>query len=230
MPDAGDAVPVDPRVVRSRGRIVDAARACFAEHGYDDTTMEAIADRAGIAKRTIYNVFADKDAVFRAAVDASFPIAARFTEELGSRMRALDDPARELPEIAVRLARDIFLGPVVPLRRLVAREAARFPDLAREYRERAPYAVVRALAEGLAALGERGVLRVDDPDAAAAHFAYLVLGAELDRRMLGDAPASAAAVERAARAGAAAFLRAYPPAPDAVRDRGGRPGAPAGVP
>jgi TetR/AcrR family transcriptional regulator, mexJK operon transcriptional repressor len=204
----------DPRVSRSRARILEAARECFAEHGYDATTVETIAARAGIAKRTVFNVFGDKDAVFRAAVEASFPIAERFAADLratfDAALREAEDPADALPRVAVRLARDVFLGPVVRLRRLVAREADRFPDLAEQYRLRAPYAVIRTLAEGFAALAARGALAAPDPRLAAEHFAFLVLGPELGRRMLGDAPADAAAIEAAARAGAA-VLRAYLP-------------------
>ncbi|NLG61138.1 MAG: TetR family transcriptional regulator, partial [Candidatus Cloacimonetes bacterium] len=41
----------DPRVVRTRAAVREAATRLFLEHGYDGTTMEAIAAAAGLAKR-----------------------------------------------------------------------------------------------------------------------------------------------------------------------------------
>jgi acetolactate decarboxylase len=199
----------DPRITRSRALILSAARRCFAARGYDDTSVDDVATEAGIAKRTIYNIFGDKESLFRAAVTVSMGIAENFTRDVALRVTALTDPEKDLPALARRLADDVLAGPVVPLRRLVARESSRFPDLAAEYRDRAPEAVVRALSSGFADLARRGLLRIDDPDAAAEQFAYLVLGPDLDRRMFGDLPSTAAERHRRADASARAFLRLY---------------------
>ncbi|MET0812206.1 MAG: TetR/AcrR family transcriptional regulator [Microbacterium sp.] len=199
----------DRRVTRSKALILDAARACFAEHGLDDTSVEDVAERAGIAKRTIYNIYGDKETLFRAAVAVSIDIAERFNADLLEQVKALRNPATDLPALAARLARDALLGPVVPMRLLVARESHRFPDLAAEYRDRAPEAVIRTISAGLAHLAEVGALEIPDAGIAAEQFAFLVLGAELDRRMFGDARTSAADVESRAIAGAETFLRAY---------------------
>jgi TetR/AcrR family transcriptional regulator, mexJK operon transcriptional repressor len=208
---AGVDVHEDPRIVRSRALILDAARACFAEHGYEQATVDDVAARAGIAKRTIYNIYGDKESLFRAAIAVSIDTAEAFTRHFQDRIAALADLDRDLPDLARRLARDVITGPVIPLRRLVARESARFPDLAARYFDRAPGAVIRALAVGFADLGARGILAVPDAAQAAHHFAYLVLGPELDRRMFEDTPRALARLERDAAAAAEAFLRAYRP-------------------
>jgi AcrR family transcriptional regulator len=44
----------------ARERLERAALALFAEHGYDDTTVAEIADRAGLTKSTFFRHFADK--------------------------------------------------------------------------------------------------------------------------------------------------------------------------
>ena len=51
-----------------REKILDAATALFFEHGYGATTIEAMAKRARISKRTLYHRFDDKSALFRAVV------------------------------------------------------------------------------------------------------------------------------------------------------------------
>jgi AcrR family transcriptional regulator len=48
--------------------LLDAARAVFAERGFQQATMEAIAKRAGSTKPTLYAHFGDKDALYRAAI------------------------------------------------------------------------------------------------------------------------------------------------------------------
>lgn len=200
----------DPRVARSRARILAAAGDCFLAEGYAGTTVEGIAQHAGMGRRTVFNVFADKQSLFRASILSSIGIAESFITVLSDGMTDVDAVA-ELPDLAVRLARAVLIGPVIGLRRLLAAESESFPDLVEEYWRRAPGAVMVALAALLARLDAESALRVPDPVVAARHFAYLVLGESLDRRMLGldvEAP-TLHDVERDALLGAEAFLRAY---------------------
>jgi len=44
----------------SRGRLEQAALALFGELGFEDTTVAAIAERAGVTERTFFRHFADK--------------------------------------------------------------------------------------------------------------------------------------------------------------------------
>src|ERR1700693_4399348 len=44
----------------SRGRLEQAALALFGELGYEETTVAAIAERAGVTERTFFRHFADK--------------------------------------------------------------------------------------------------------------------------------------------------------------------------
>ena len=54
---------------RRRREILAAAINGFAEAGYSSTEMDAIAERLGMSKRTIYRYFPSKEALFLAAVD-----------------------------------------------------------------------------------------------------------------------------------------------------------------
>jgi AcrR family transcriptional regulator len=53
----------------TRGRIVRAAAELFAAHGYSQTSIEQIAERAGVARPTVYTAFAGKPALLKHAVD-----------------------------------------------------------------------------------------------------------------------------------------------------------------
>jgi AcrR family transcriptional regulator len=45
---------------------LDAAQALFLRHGYAGVNLERIAERAGVARQTLYNRFGSKEALFRA--------------------------------------------------------------------------------------------------------------------------------------------------------------------
>jgi AcrR family transcriptional regulator len=59
------------RKAENRGAILEAARAVFAELGYDAAAVRDIVRRTELAAGTFYNYFPDKEAVFRAIVDDS---------------------------------------------------------------------------------------------------------------------------------------------------------------
>jgi TetR/AcrR family transcriptional repressor of mexJK operon len=201
----------DPRITRSRALIMAAASRVFLERGYPGTSVDDIAAEAGVSKRTVYNVFDDKEQLFRAIIGDAIATAERFSSELVATTSESADAATVLTALARELAASVFSGRVVPLRRLLIGEAGRFPEFAIEYYDRAPGRVMTSLAEALRVFDERGQLRVDDPESAAEHFAFLAIGASLDRALFDartDAAGAAAAVERAER-GVAVFLRAY---------------------
>lgn len=203
----------DPRALRSRAAIVQAATTLFLERGYVDTSVDDIAARAAVSKRTVYNNFADKERLFTEIVLGVTATAEQFADELIAPLRQADDLPAALRELARRHLAAVTRLPVVRLRRLISAESARFPDLAREYHRRAPGRVLTALAAAFADLAAQGRLRIHDAETAAQHFAFLVVGATLDRVMFeGEAAIpSGPELDRLADSGVEAFLAAYPP-------------------
>jgi AcrR family transcriptional regulator len=57
------------RVARTETELIDAARSLFLQQGYVATTLAQIAERAGLAVRTVYVRFGTKAALFRRVVD-----------------------------------------------------------------------------------------------------------------------------------------------------------------
>jgi TetR/AcrR family transcriptional repressor of mexJK operon len=209
----------DPRVVRSRAAVVDAARALFLRKGYAGTTMEEIAALAGLTKRTVYNNYADKDALFAQIVGDVIVYAEEFAGGLREEFTAGITAANLRPslhDLGRRLALGIVRPEVVALRRLLIGEARAFPALVREYFDRAPGQVIEALAYGFEHLGQAGLLRVSDARRAAAQFAYLVAGEPLDRAILVGTIPPKVHIIACAREGVETFLARYRAA------RGGR--------
>lgn len=56
---------------RTRRRVVDAARVLFVRDGYAPTTIQALADEAGVAVQTVYAAFGSKLEVLKRLFDAS---------------------------------------------------------------------------------------------------------------------------------------------------------------
>ncbi|MBN7769451.1 TetR/AcrR family transcriptional regulator [Marinobacter daepoensis] len=52
--------------IRNQRAILGAARDCFREHGYDNTTIRDIVRRTGLAAGTFYNYFSSKQDIFAA--------------------------------------------------------------------------------------------------------------------------------------------------------------------
>jgi TetR/AcrR family transcriptional repressor of mexJK operon len=213
-PNAGGAAPraSDPRVVRSRAAVIDAAQTLFLREGYAGTTMEQIAALAGLTKRTVYNNYGDKDALFTRIVADVLAYAESFArglhEEFTVGITAVNLRER-LDDLGRRLALGIVRQEVIALRRLLIGEARAFPNLGAEYFDRAPGQVLEALTSGFAHLARRGLLRVADPRRAAAQFAYLVAGEPLDHAMLVETVPPEDDVVDCAREGVQTFLARY---------------------
>ncbi len=202
----------DLRVVRSRAAAADAARTLFLRQGYAGTTMEEIAALAGLTKRTLYNNYADKNALFTQIVVDAIVYAEAFARGLHAEFTVgvtATNLRDTLDTLGRRLALAIVRSEVVALRRLLIGEARAFPAFAADYFTRAPGQVIDALASGFEHLGRAGLLRVTDAPRAAAQFAYLVAGEPLDRAILVGTIPPEAHVIACAREGVETFLARY---------------------
>ncbi len=80
---AGPSVVAEPVSGDVRQRIAHAGRELFTSQGYEQTTVEAIAERAGVARRTFFRHFRSKD-------DVIFPDHARIAEVTSAYLESLD--------------------------------------------------------------------------------------------------------------------------------------------
>jgi TetR/AcrR family transcriptional repressor of mexJK operon len=202
----------DPRVVRSRAAVVDAARTLFLREGFSGATIEDIAALAGVTKRTVYNNYADKEALFVQIVEDIIGYAGAFAREFDEALGAPITAANlrtNLDEIGRRLAFAILQPSVIAVRRLLIAEARNLPVLAKDYYDRVPAQVLNVLASGFERLSKTGLLRVTDSRCAAAQFAYLIVGEPLDRAVLAGRIPPRNYVVTSAREGVETFLARY---------------------
>jgi TetR/AcrR family transcriptional regulator, mexJK operon transcriptional repressor len=205
-----DADP-DSRSSRKRDAILEAATAAFLRNGYVGTSMDEVAALAGASKQTVYKHFADKERLFAEIVTTTVADA---SDTVNDALRTLDDTGdidADLRDLARRQLKLVMQPRILQLRRLVIGEAARFPALGRLFYEQGPGRTISGLASAFEQLGARGVLEIDDPALAAAHFNWLIMSAPLNQAMLlgDDAIPGRAQLDRIADAGVRTFLAAY---------------------
>jgi TetR/AcrR family transcriptional repressor of mexJK operon len=210
-PEQPDAQPAD-RSARKRQTVLEAANRLFLERGYLATSIDQIAALAAVSKPTVYRFFADKEALLEAIVLGTLDQAGEpFRAELPS-LASAEDLRSDLERVARSYITMVTQPSVLQLRRLVIGASHQLPHLARTYYERAPERTLRALADVFQQLGERRILRLDDPLLAASHFAFLVVGRVLDKSLFcGDTPFTRRELNAQAAAGVKAFLNAYGP-------------------
>ena len=133
-------------------RILDAAQDLFLSQGFEATSLNQIAAKAGATKRTLYVKVGDKADLFAA-------IVRRMLNERRQRLRhARADGS--LSERLTRFGEDLLaigLDPdVLRLYRLIVAEAPRFPALANLMEEQVTHGARRHLADLLRDEMDRG--------------------------------------------------------------------------
>ncbi len=197
-----------PRVLaeRIREQILEVATPLFLSEGYGATSIEAVAKRARMSKRTVYSRFRDKAELFGAVVH-------RLVEQLRPPNTAPEQffEGGSLDAILQRLAPLILRAALSPsalaLHRVIVSEAARFPELAAAVNQEGTR---REAIRRIAALLERetraGALAVGNAEFAAEQFLHMLVAGP-QRRALGlGAPMTTAELDAWAHDAVGLFL------------------------
>jgi TetR/AcrR family transcriptional regulator, mexJK operon transcriptional repressor len=193
-----------------REAILDAAMAEFAAHGFGATTIDAIAKRAGAAKRTLYAEFGGKDRLFRDAIsrvprDALAP----FDPPPGGDLPPLRDM---LTQAAFNAITSVYTPEKASIFRMVVAEAQAFPDVAADFYAAGPGAAAGRITGVLRKAIARGEIVDCDPQAEAKRLISLVAGEPHLRYVLGlDPTPTKAQARKRANAIVDFFLRALAP-------------------
>jgi AcrR family transcriptional regulator len=96
-----------------RQRILDAAKRRFGRLGLRATTMQDIAQEAGVAVGTIYQFFPDKDALMLAWVDEHRQLIRAQWEDVVGRRGAAGDKLREFIRVRFHTVRAVREEPAI---------------------------------------------------------------------------------------------------------------------
>src|SRR5688500_8373720 len=191
---------------RKRAAILDAAVAEFREAGYEATSMDRIAASAGVSKRTVYNHFPSKEALFTRILERMWERGADGLDIPYRSDRPLRDQLQELVAQKMRLLHDPSF---TDLARVAIAAGVHHPDLARDLiarlgnREEGLTAWVRAAVTD-------GRLETQDPVFASMQLQGLVKGfAFWPQIAMGQPPLTAAQQEQVVAGAVEMFLAYY---------------------
>lgn len=161
------------RHAEKRPAILAGATEVFRTEGFDGASMDRVAEVAGVSKRTVYNHFGSKDALFKAVVQG-------LIDQMYELKKIPWDPEKGLEEQLVAFARAKTAAVDDPhllaLIRVALGVAIKRPEFAKETMDNARRGE-EYLVEWLQQADAAGKLRVPNPLVAAQLFWAMVSGA-----------------------------------------------------
>lgn len=163
--------------------LLETALDHFLDKGFEQATIDGIARDVGMTKRTIYARYADKTALFLAAVGLAID---RFTVPQ-AQIDATDTGDLEQTLVAIGWLRveQVMTDNGLKLQRIINAESYRFPMIFSQSYEQSSLPTVRFLAALLERETAAGHLTIDAPVAAAGVFMSMVVGGPVRTITLG---------------------------------------------
>jgi TetR/AcrR family transcriptional repressor of mexJK operon len=198
--------PGRPKDLEKRAAILEAAKRLFPEHGFEGTSMDAIATEAGVSKLTVYSHFGGKEALFietiRCKCDALLPCELFAVD--------VDAPVRgQLLGVARAFFGLMMSEGALGMHRTLVASSQHSPKLAKLFWEAGPVQVQAALAEMLRKEVAARQLDIADTHRAASQFFALLKGQHHSRMLFGCGRPTLAETEAHLEATVDMFLRAY---------------------
>ena len=154
--------------------LLNVALDIFLERGFEQATMEEIAIRVGMSKRTVYARYEDKGALFKAAVRRAIE---RYTVPRAAlEAVATDDLEETLAAIARLRIANVAKPVATKLQRILSAQSYRFPELFHDAFEEGAGPTISFLCDLFVHYGVQGEIDVTEPQRAATAFLSLVVG------------------------------------------------------
>jgi TetR/AcrR family transcriptional regulator of autoinduction and epiphytic fitness len=213
------AIPAHPRSVAEeakRAQLIEMAEEVFLEKGYHAATVDEIARRAGVSKKTIYVMFDSKAALFDALLSARLaPLATPLPED-GQPL------ADVLIDFLTGVARSVLSPRHIALTRLMIAESPRSPEIEMALTRQAVCNGDGALEVWLAHQATRGVLACEDAhEAASMLFGMSIAELMLNQLVKSRSPLHERDIVRRIGVSVRMFLATFARVPDRSRARRG---------
>ncbi len=169
---------------RKRAAIVEAAIEEFRDKGYQAVSMDSLSARAGVSKRTVYNHFDSKEALFQEIGRQLFEVSAEMTSmsyqsHIPVKDQLLDFAMREIDMLKSERFRDLSM--------ILFPECIHTPELVAS-----TFELLGGNEQGLevwiAAAVNDGALKDVDPAYASSQFLGLIKGCAFWPQLLQGAP------------------------------------------
>jgi AcrR family transcriptional regulator len=160
-----------------REQLITVAEQLFLQHGFANTSVNAIVREAGGSLATLYAEFGSKESLFESVLSER---AARFFPEERSAPKQPLDTQTELRALATQMLKRMLSDDGLAVYRLAVHEAPRFPALRKALLEVGMPGLLDRTARYLQALADRGSLTIGSSAEAmrlaASRFIALVQG------------------------------------------------------
>jgi len=169
----------EPPEVR-RQAILQAAAAVFLERGYTDASIDAVVERAGGSKATVYAMFGNKEGLFSA-------VLAMCGDEFSAALDTVP-VCTSLRDSLRRVARAYLTMSMHPKRlamfRMVAGESGQRPEGGDIFYRLGPRRALTMVGKFLRECADKGLLKTDEPELLADCFLGALRGNLFTRAML----------------------------------------------
>lgn len=196
-----------PKDLEKRARILQAAKAIFLKSGYHGTSMNQIAQEAGVTKLTVYNHCQDKVNLFICAITETCE------ETLCTKQFDLDTSAdfyQTLFIVCSRALQIIYSPEALKLDHVLLELAAEQNPLALQFFEASHTRMENQLAEFFQKAAQLGFIQADDPIYQTELLLTLLLGVRHHKVLLGiTAAPNAQELEQIIRDAIDLFLLKY---------------------
>lgn len=162
-----------PKSEEKKSEIIHAATELFLAQGYSKTSMDEVAQVAGVSKQTVYSHFKNKETLFQQVVILK-------SDELAPAPEILEQQGLSVQEVLTELGYGftalLHCPESIGIHRIIISEATRDPTVAHLFYEVGPMRCIGNLANYFKQQHKKGRLNVPNAEEAAGHFFCLLKG------------------------------------------------------
>lgn len=171
-----------PRSAERIQRVLDAATSQFLQLGFDRTSMDSVAQEAGVSKVTLYTYYPSKDDLFAAVVST---LSDKVAGMAVSHDMDPSDPRGALTRLGAQFLLLMRDEQVVAQQRVLFNLAGKQEKVCRAFYDQGPARIIQGIAKYLEAAHRVKSLQVEQPVIAADQFLSMLLGAANFKVLLG---------------------------------------------
>lgn len=166
-----------------RAQILKMAQKLFVKQGYTEVSMDALAQAVPVSKRTLYNHFRDKKALFTAVMQNR----CEFISESIERILLQGDKKIEqaLTEIGRHFLSVVLSPEAINIYRTAITQVVHFPDMGKLFYASGPMRCKEIFAIYLQKTHDGGTLHIPDAKRASEVFFSMLVGRMQMRMLLG---------------------------------------------
>ena len=189
-----------------RNQILDGAKRCFLDVGFDAASMNDLTSAAGVSKGTLYVYFQDKAAILMSLIEREKRAALSAAADVlnsGGQTREV------LTRFGIHVTTNLTSDVVIKAQRMVLGIAERMPEVAQTFFAGDTFSAHTTLKDYLDAHPDE--FSIDDTDLASRQFLELAMASIYKRRLFGNlaTPATADQIARVVGRAVDMFMSYY---------------------